>query len=226
MIKKINNKLRLFCGDIKHTHFVSLGEVCIAAWYIKVCGLRTGAYPFDWVFSSPEIVLDCINDEFKSFLDKKYMEKSKGAGHFKYHSRFFKHKNPYTDNVNYEYYERCCKRFMKLINSDERIIYVLHLMNDLEGVSSLGWRRGFNHKFDLPINQTQKDFQILIDNLKERNNNIKFIVIDSYKTKKRSAYYKENGDVFFINYHHVGDKGLKFANKKDDAVFKKILDLS
>jgi len=52
--------------------FISIGTYCSTAYILKVNNLRTESYPFDYIFSSLEIVKHCINDKFNIFLDKKY----------------------------------------------------------------------------------------------------------------------------------------------------------
>jgi hypothetical protein len=52
--------------------FISIGPYCSTAYILKVNNLRTESYPFDYIFSSLEIVKHCINDKFNIFLDKKY----------------------------------------------------------------------------------------------------------------------------------------------------------
>ena len=53
--------------------FISVGPCCFTTEYIKSSGLRTNSYPFDWIFSSIEMVNHCINDKFKMFLDLTYI---------------------------------------------------------------------------------------------------------------------------------------------------------
>ena len=55
------------------TEFVSIGPCCYTTEYIKNNGLRNHSYPFDYIFSSIEMVNHCINDKFKNFLDLKYI---------------------------------------------------------------------------------------------------------------------------------------------------------
>ena len=49
------------------TVFVPIGPCCYTTEYIKNSGLRNHSYPFDWIFSSIEMVNHCINDKFKMF---------------------------------------------------------------------------------------------------------------------------------------------------------------
>jgi len=213
-----------FCGIKEGVEFISLGEICISAWYIQEAGLRTGAYPFDWVFSSPEIIIDCINDDFKEFLDKSNMTGLGGAGHLKFHSRFFKHKNPIVFEDNYTYYQRCCERFIEVINSDQKIIYIINLMNDIPKDESVcGWARGFRYNYEQPIEQDYNTYKKLINILKDKNNNSKFIIIDPCQKEKRKITFKyENPHTIFIAYDHIGIKQKNYVDKSDDIYFKKL----
>jgi hypothetical protein len=46
--------------------YISLGPNCQTSGSIKT----TGYYPFDWIISNLDIVLDCIQTDFKDYLDK------------------------------------------------------------------------------------------------------------------------------------------------------------
>ncbi|CAE7746818.1 MMK1 [Symbiodinium sp. CCMP2456] len=48
---------------------ISLGSNCLTAMWLQHNGWRKSAMPFDWVFSSPAMVRDCLHDDFRSFLD-------------------------------------------------------------------------------------------------------------------------------------------------------------
>ncbi len=50
----------------------SLGTLCHTATLLKRNNLKISSYPFDWIFSNINIIIDCIEDDFNSFLDKKY----------------------------------------------------------------------------------------------------------------------------------------------------------
>lgn len=53
---------------------ISIGPWCISAEVIQNFGARSKAYPFDWLFCSPSMVLHCIQDRFSVFLNKDYYE--------------------------------------------------------------------------------------------------------------------------------------------------------
>lgn len=52
--------------------FISIGPYCSTAEILIEHGLRLNAYPFDYIFSSLELIMHCINDKFNIFLDKNY----------------------------------------------------------------------------------------------------------------------------------------------------------
>ncbi len=53
---------------------VSLGSNCQMAHALKVLGLRTWSAPFDWLFTLPEMVGDCLADDFAALTDRAQLE--------------------------------------------------------------------------------------------------------------------------------------------------------
>ena len=58
-------------GRVNH---ISLGSHCHTAQILKRTGLRTWSGPFDWIFSSPGMVRDCLADDFAGLLDRAQYE--------------------------------------------------------------------------------------------------------------------------------------------------------
>jgi hypothetical protein len=134
--------------------FISIGPYCSTADILKANNLRTEAYPFDYIFSSLEIVKHSINDKFNIFLDKKYYtygtNKTSTRHSFyckflhtplllKHHIKFgysnnykvsngnlFNHHNLIEDNGNYEKFKRRCNRLLSLIENNEKIVFVYY----------------------------------------------------------------------------------------------------
>lgn len=48
---------------------IGLGTHCYAASLLSRFGWRNWSGPFDWIFCTPEMVCDCIDDDFEEFLD-------------------------------------------------------------------------------------------------------------------------------------------------------------
>ena len=123
------------------TEFVSIGPCCYTTEYIKNSGLRNHSYPFDYIFSSIEMVNHCINDKFKMFLDLKYISDCNHSFYDKkiktnllachsYHVLglykppvTFPHHNLHIESI-YNSMQRKCNRFLDLLNSNKKIFLV------------------------------------------------------------------------------------------------------
>lgn len=58
-------------GAVNH---VSLGTHCHMAEVLKRTGLRTWSGPFDWIFTQPGMIRDCLADDFAALLDRSQYE--------------------------------------------------------------------------------------------------------------------------------------------------------
>jgi hypothetical protein len=208
-------------------HFVSLGENCSSAWYLKQSGLKMASYPFDWIFSSPEIILDCINDNFKKFMDKSLINPNRNnlsAGHRYYHRYLFNHRNPLNSEEDYDYYHKCCERFNNLIKTKYNTTYFITLINEPD--KRPRWANGFTKYFPMPMNQNHKTFMDLIHSLKEKNNDSQFIIVDHYTNQKnrRLTFEKFDANIFFITFYAGGEStGVYYKDPLDDLCFKRIM---
>jgi len=94
-------------------------------------GLKTESYPFDWIFSNPNMIIDIIKDDFKLFLDRtlytphpEKTEKGK-CGHKIYGAGMFNHRNPLGIDEHYSYYKRCVDRFRRLLQSKDNKLFIV-----------------------------------------------------------------------------------------------------
>lgn len=128
--------------------FISIGPYCCTADLLKKHRLRRIAYPFDYIFSSLEIVKHAINDKFNIFLDKQYYaegtnmdstrhtfycklldtevllqhhQKENNPKEYKVSSGNMFHHHNLMSNDTYENYTRRCNRLLNLINSGKKI---------------------------------------------------------------------------------------------------------
>jgi len=122
----------------------SIGSFCHTASYLKDNKLRYCAYPFDNITSAPEMVTDCLRDDFKLFLDKTRYEEiicwdgSISSNH-KLYGKFshsiglnkethfnltFRHNNITTDN-DYNSFKRRIERFRMLLKKEEPKLFLL-----------------------------------------------------------------------------------------------------
>jgi hypothetical protein len=219
----IQSNLRNFVGDRQpDSTFVALGENCSSAWYLKQIGLKKASYPFDWTFSSPEIVLDCINDRFDRYLKRELIEpKSNGsAGHKYYHSSFFNHRNPLNSQNDYCYYERCCHRFLRVLQSENPVYYLITLIN--EPSKRPGWANGFSGNFPMPVRHGCNSIMPLFDKLKHLNQQSRLIAIEHYtESDRESSVNQINSDMMHIVFNASGvSTGVFYRDYLDDFCFK------
>lgn len=117
---------------------VSIGSHCAASQMLKNFDLKKYSGPFDWLFSSIPMVTHCIEDNFATFLNRKYhqpvpIEKRYFEDANFCHHKFYKEKfgilhvfNHYDISIeeHYNYYVRCVKRFTETLNSEDRNLLV------------------------------------------------------------------------------------------------------
>ena len=134
-------------------HLISLGCRCSQASVYRLLGQRRYAGPFDWVFSSPQVVIHCLQDDFNSFLDRSQLYQNgssfdaiglkpgsaprerKLIGHKVYSSltagvgrgTIFNHRDPLHNEEDYLYTCRSVERFRLALASSERKVFVMWL---------------------------------------------------------------------------------------------------
>ena len=104
--------------------------MCHSSQILKQNNLKLCSYPFDWIFSNCDIIIDCIEDNFDIFLDQSYYN-DKGefqCGHSKYGPIMFNHRNPLINIDHYNYYVRCVDRFKNLLQKQEHKLFIM-IMN-------------------------------------------------------------------------------------------------
>lgn len=133
--------------------FISIGPYCESADIIKSFDLRKNAYPFDYIFSSLEMIKHCIDDRFTIFLDKTYH--TPGVEYSTQHSFYsnyidteilrnhhifynlpniannmtqreiFLHHNLFNNDI-YSAFIRRCNRLLNLIDNNNEIVFVYY----------------------------------------------------------------------------------------------------
>lgn len=219
---EINKKINSWVGS-KENLFISIGENCNSSWYLKETGNKKASFPFDWLFTSPEVIYHIIKDDFVSFLDRKMIEESKDkirAGHKLYHKSIFNHKNPLKNEENYNYYQRAVSRFKEALKEKKNIVFVCNVLN--ENKKRKSWYEGFDKKYKAPINQDIHTFDGLCNFLTKINPNVRFFFIEQYTEKSFSVdIIHESKDKLWIKLCSFGkNNGVKFLNEHDDFIVK------
>lgn len=126
---------RLINGLPVH-HVVSLGPYCLPSIILQGAGLKKYSLPFDWIYSAPQMVIDCLADDFAMFLDRRYYSsishptrKDPGAEHHFYRDQYgikelFAHRDP-TGGEDYLYLVRCVERFRQLLRADDTKLFLV-----------------------------------------------------------------------------------------------------
>jgi Putative papain-like cysteine peptidase (DUF1796) len=116
-------------------HLTSLGSYCLPGNIMRNHGLRRYSLPFDWIFSSPQMIIDCLTDDFSVFLDRRYYRSisesrwNPGAEHELYLEKYgipavFAHRDP-TREEDYLYLTRCVGRFRQLLHSRDPKLFLI-----------------------------------------------------------------------------------------------------
>ena len=129
--------------------FVSIGPYCITANILKEYGKQKQAFPFDWIFSSLQMIEHCITDKFTTFLNSTYYDSlsiRKATRHLFYQnmldtdllvqyfqavghdkspveSPVFNH-HDMLDNSDYDKFQQRTRHLLDLIESEENNIHM------------------------------------------------------------------------------------------------------
>jgi hypothetical protein len=121
-------------GGVKNTYeelddncnkqIITLGDHCIASLYLKKCGLKSCSYPFDWIVTNLDMIVDILENDFDRFMNQTDYYDSFFKGQI-----FYQHRSLDKDR---EYFERCINRFKNLNSNDINIYFMIisHLGGD------------------------------------------------------------------------------------------------
>ena len=148
-------------------HLVPLGNFCLPSIVCQANGLRKYSLPFDWIFSTPQMVRECLADDFAVFLDRQYYRSitrprgAPAAEHDLYRERYgieglFAHHDP-TLEADYSYFVRCVTRFRKLLRSEDAKLFLVI---------------GRSH------NDLTNEFPLLLDSLTQATTNFALLCIE------------------------------------------------
>lgn len=213
---------RLINGK-KVKHIASLGNHCLCSATLKDHGLKKYSLPFDWIFTHPGIVLDCLNDNFSLFLDKKHYHSltnerhdrdyEPGASHVYFENKYstintFNHRDV-TQSEDYNYIVRTVERFRKLLTSDDGKIFMM---------------------ITRPEYDLSNSFDKLRNRLNELTNNFHFIAIQLQDpTCKHNSLSiekildKENAELYNFTPSSIEKGGGRFRSRIDEVIVISLL---
>jgi len=190
----------------------SLGTLCHSSYFIKQSNLKMASYPFDWIYSNINIIIDCIENNFEKFLDKKYyknVKNSSACSHLKYKKSMFNHYNPLI-NEYYEYYIRCVNRFRELLlNTNNKLFLIINI----------------NQNNNNNIENDTLNIYKLDEILNKHTTNYKIIYINHFSNRKPRYEIKNlNNNIDLINLSTKSKSdGIKFINDTDNKFLQKII---
>ena len=190
------------------TYVASLGRMCHTATFLKSSNLKKCSYPFDWIFSTPDMIVDVLTDDFKKFLDRKNYIPHKNephnstiAGHKLYNPILFNHHNPRLDQ-DYNYFTRCVGRFRTLLSKvDTKLFIVFYRNGDKYGNKETIYR----------LNRI----------LAKKTTNYHLLIIQHSVVKvKPTTTIKSEGNICFMDFTSLTPtNGVRFDSENDNIRF-------
>ncbi|VBB18829.1 hypothetical protein YASMINEVIRUS_1361 [Yasminevirus sp. GU-2018] len=185
----------------------SFGTSCSSAELIRRNNWRSCAYPFDWVFSSLDVIKHCITTDFSLLLDKsQYVDiqikwNSDQCGHKTYDLNMFNHRDMREEH-NYAYLTRCVERLRDLFKSKESKLFVLHFKNNTQEISP----------------QVKNQVLTFANMLKQYTTNFHILTIwNISKARERKHSSDTIGVVNFLSMCSISeDSGMYFTNDLDN----------
>jgi hypothetical protein len=201
--------------------FVSLGQNCSTAWYLQLVGKRACAYPFDWIFSSPQIVEHCLRDDFRAFLDKELLVPvdASCAGHARYHARLFNHRNALLEE-HHAHYVRSFGRFRALMDSERPVVFVSTALP--EHAARPARRDGFVYDYAAPANvDALSEYEALHALVTARAAPTWLVVIEQRTNRDRARVdvRAHGGDFIVVRFDVCGaSNGVNYVHPIDDSL--------
>lgn len=205
----------------KINYIISLGCSCNVSYFIKMLNLKRFSLPFDWIFSNCKMIIDILDNNFKDFINIKYIIGT--SKHIKYHKKMFSHKNM-TKEKNIEYYKRCIIRFQKVINSKKKKLFIHTSYKILK--NRIGYANFFIFPYDKYKLETNKDYIELYNCLNLITQNFILIIIIQIPFCEKPKIIKKNikPELIIFDLHLKGDtSGTFFSYDIDNNNYKKII---
>jgi len=221
--EEIQTEIREWLGNTEREK-IGLGQNCNASWYLKATENKRASYPFDWIFTTPELILDMLDDDFEKFLDKgQLISRGMDAGHEYYHSWLFGHRNPASSSSDHTFFQRCVNRWNELMQAQKPVVFLSVILNESE--KRKRWKEGFNKNFKMPTNQKLTDFDGVIDKILSINPNCKFLFVEQYTEEPfELSVIQKTENAFWLKFCAIdSNTGVQYLNEVDDAVMKTLL---
>ena len=186
----------------------SLGSLCHSSQILKRNNYKKCSYPFDWIFSNYDIIINCLEDDFNIFLDKSYYNiiSETQCGHSKYSYNMWWHHNPLINVNNYNYYVRCVDRFRDLLKKQEHKLFITIYVNLSD-----------NYDKNTIINFNNK--------LSKYTSNYTLLFISHIPDKEQNKHeFTYHDNIHFLELHTLSQSnGVNFSNDDDNIYLDNII---
>ncbi len=202
---------------------VGLGQNCNSSWYLKATKNKLASYPFDWIFTTPEIIEDMLADDFGAFLDKdQLISRGLDAGHERYHGWLFGHRNPASSTADHDFLGRCVERWNDLMLFQKPVVFVTVVLNESD--KRKRWKEGFTKQFRMPKEQKLEGFKTLTQKILSLNPNCKFLFIEQYTQEAFELSVTEKSEqAFWLKFSSIDkNTGVQYLHEVDDEAMKTI----
>jgi hypothetical protein len=195
----------------------SFGPFCHTGNLLQRLNIKIVSFPFDWLCTTPLIISDCIENNFRYFLDKSYYLLDENdnhqvhkyyADHLNSNTVLFAHSNPLQPTV-YEYLERCIKRFDILLHcSDKKLFIISYMVTYTETVDSDYMAKVKILNETLSKKTTNYDILCIINNpnqsaqsfsFDKMDNNIFILQLNTFSISHGVFFLNENDNLFLQN---------------------------
>jgi hypothetical protein len=189
----------------------SFGDRCHSSQLLKRNNLKRYSYPFDWIYSSSDNIIHCIQDNFNTFLDKSYYIdieikwNDNQCGHKYYNHNMFNHHDPRNEE-DYNYFVRCVNRFKDLLQKQEHKLFIIIGNRDNTDITNSNL-----------INFNKK--------LSKYTSNYTLLVIYYIPNKpKNNHIFTCSENIHFLELHTLSTSiGMEFDNSQDNIYLDNII---
>lgn len=212
-------------------HFISLGTLCHPARMLQRIHVKNVSYPFDWMFTDENVVIDILNDDFNKFMDKSYYGDVKNkfsertCGHSLYHEDFFFHKNPRNED-DYLYYQRCINRFKGMLcDPGEKLFIMMYSPGSTKHPTDV--YKLFNEEYhtETILNNLRLRGENLNNTLMKFTNNYKLLIVMNFgNNEKQSFQMVHHGNIHYLTLNTLSEStGVTFKDNADNLYFSGIM---
>ena len=212
-------------------HFISLGTLCHPARMLQRIHVKNVSYPFDWMFTDENVIIDILNDDFTKFMDKSYYGDVKHkfsertCGHSLYHEDFFFHKNPRNED-DYLYYQRCINRFKGMLRDPgEKLFIMMYAPGSTKHPTDV--YKLFNEEYhtETILNNLRLRGENLNNTLMKFTNNYKLLIVMNFgNNEKQSFQMVHHGNIHYLTLNTLSEStGVTFKDNADNLFFSGIM---